>query len=73
MATQVIKNRRHLHEVVHLTRDCEIGKAGERAVVIALSDRYMTLLFANRARDVREVNTGADYAFVETMNARQES
>lgn len=67
-----MKTRRYLHEVVRLNRDCELGKAGERAVVIHLDDRYMTLLFVNRAKDVREVNTGADYVYVETMNARQE-
>lgn len=53
---------RKLHEVVEVTNDCEIGKTGERAVVIHLEGRYMTLLFPNRdLKYNREVHTGADY------------
>lgn len=53
---------RRLHEVVVITKDCEIGEKDERAVVIHLEGKYMTLLFPNRAlKYSREVHTGADY------------
>lgn len=59
---------RSLHEVVVLTRDCDIGKAGERCVVVDLSPdkRYMTLLFVDRDAARRKVATGADYKFLRT-------
>lgn len=56
---------RYLHEVVELTKDCELGDADERAVVIYIEGKFMTLLFPNRKLKYnREVNTGADYVFV---------
>lgn len=61
MSTQ---EKRELHEVVVLTRDCEIGREGERAVVIDLVGHYMTLLFPDRQRSERVVRTGADYLYL---------
>lgn len=58
------EKKRELHEVVLLTRDCEIGRTGERAVVIELVGHYMTLLFPDRSVDLRIVRTGADYAYL---------
>lgn len=56
---------RKLHEVIELTKKCELGDEGERAVVIHLEGKYMTLLFPNRAmKYTREVHTGADYLYV---------
>jgi hypothetical protein len=59
---------RLLHEVVELTKACELGEKGERAVVINLQDKYMTLLFPNRAlKYSREVHTGADYMYLKRV------
>ena len=73
------QTERYMHEVVELTRDCELGKQGERAVVVQLlaedslapiyagPARYMTLLFVNRPRSKRIVSTGADYLYLRTV------
>ena len=59
---------RKLHEVVELTKDCELGEKGERAVVIHLEGKYMTLLFSNRTlKYSREQHTGADYLYVKKV------
>lgn len=65
---------RYLYEVVALTQDCELGKLGERALVVDLEGetrngkwRWMTLVFFNRARADRVVHTGCDYRFIETV------
>jgi len=59
---------RKLHEVVEITQDCELGEKAERAVVINLEGKYMTLLFPNRALKYhREVHTGADYLYVKKV------
>ena len=57
---------RQLNEVVELTRDCDIGKSRERAVVISVASMYMTLLFPNREHE-RKVHTGADYKFLRSV------
>ncbi len=62
--------KRFAGEVVKLTRDCDLGQAGERAVVVKLessswaASTYMTLCFFDREPDSRTVNTGADYRFL---------
>lgn len=62
------KNERKLHEVVEVTQNCEIGESGERAVVVRLEDKYMTLLFPYRQlKYQREVHTGADYLYLKTV------
>lgn len=63
---------RHAGEVVELTCTCELGSAGERAVVLKVDrDGTMTLVFANRAPGYRVVATGADYKFMrEAREAR---
>lgn len=69
--------KRELHEVVEVTRDCEIGKAGERAVVVELvgvepypgTKRYMALLFPDRSPPERLVRTGADYLYLRSVRA----
>lgn len=58
---------RRLGEVVALTRDCELGVEGERAVVLALEDNTMTLVFPHRPDDRRRVRTGADYRYVKAV------
>ena len=56
---------RYVGEVVELTRDCELGRAGERAVVTALeAPHYMTLVFVDREPVRRLCETGADYKFL---------
>lgn len=64
---------RKLLEIVQVTRDCEIGKEGERAVVAHISqdNLYMTLVFVNRAVPDHVVHTGSDYRFVKTTNVAQ--
>lgn len=53
---------RQLHEVVEVTKDCELGEKGERAVVVYVGEEFMTLVFPNRAiKHTRKINTGADY------------
>lgn len=60
--------KRCLHEVVELTQTCELGEKGERAVVIDLEGKYMTLLFANReTKYKREISTGADYLWLKKV------
>lgn len=66
---------RYLHEVVTITRDCELGEKGECAVVIELERsgtsqgwQFMTLLFFRRPYDRRKVHTGADYKYLETVS-----
>ena len=68
--------KRHLHEVVEVTRDCEIGAKGERAVVVELAGGtppyehvYMTLLFPDRSPPERLVRTGADYLYLRSVRA----
>lgn len=56
--------KRFVGEPVELSRDCELGQEGDRAVVTALDARYMTLHFPDRAPDCRDVFTGADYKFL---------
>ncbi|HSX23289.1 MAG TPA: hypothetical protein VLE97_11000 [Gaiellaceae bacterium] len=57
-------------EVVKLTRDCDLGQEGERAVVVKVESSgwaeatYMTLCFFDRDPGQRSVNTGADYRFL---------
>lgn len=59
---------RRLHEVVEITKTCELGEPGERAVVIHLEGKYMTLLFPNRAlKYSREAHTGADYLYLKKV------
>jgi len=53
--------KRFLTEIVELSRDCELGQEGDRAVVTELVGHYMTLTFPDRAPDCRAVHTGADY------------
>ena len=57
-------SKRFVGEVVELSRDCELGQEGDRAVVTALVGRYMTLTFPDRAPDCRAVHTGADYKYL---------
>ncbi len=59
---------RTINEVVELDRRCDLGVGGERAVVVSLDGKYMTLLFPNRdAKCDRKVNTGADYKFLRSV------
>lgn len=64
-------SKRHLREVVALTQDCDIGKQGERAVVVSLEATqagvYMTVVFPDRSADDREVCTGADYVYFKSV------
>lgn len=54
--------KRFVGELVELSRDCELGQEGDRAVVTALvGGHYMALTFPDRAPDCRVVHTGADY------------
>lgn len=58
---------RSLYEIVELTRDCDLGERGERAVVAKLATlaNLMTLVFPNReVGQTRWVHTGADYRFL---------
>lgn len=68
------RHNRYLHEVVVLSCDCELGKEGERGVVVDLDGgqgvgrpNYMTLLFPDRTLEQRKVCTGADYLYLNTM------
>jgi hypothetical protein len=65
------KEKRELHQVVIVTRECEIGHEGERAVVIELVGHYMTLLFPDRAHSERIVRTGADYLYLHSTAVRR--
>lgn len=56
--------KRFVGETVELSRDCELGQEGDRAVVTELDDRYMTLYFPDRSPDCRDVHTGADYKYL---------
>jgi hypothetical protein len=56
--------KRFVGEVVELSRDCELGQEGDRAVVTAFAGHYMTLTFPDRAPDCRAVHTGADYKYL---------
>lgn len=72
------KPRRYVCEVVEVTCTCEIGVAGERAVVTDIDGKYMTLVFTGELRDAaaqqhrptqwrtkaRIVRTGTDYAYL---------
>jgi len=65
--------KRFAGEVVKLTRDCDLGQEGERAVVVRLESSswtgavaFMKLCFFDREPGCREVNTGADYRFLRT-------
>jgi hypothetical protein len=64
--TKTSKAKRFVGEVVMLDRDCDLGWLNERAVVTVLDGKYMTLCFVDRAASCREVNTGADYRFLQT-------
>jgi hypothetical protein len=57
------KQTHTLGDVVELTCTCDLGAAGERAVVLSIVDRYMTLVFPNRDRR-RLVTTGTDFAYL---------
>ena len=59
-----VSAKRFAGEVVELSRDCELGQEGDRAVVTVLDARYMTLHFPDRAPDCRDVHTGADYKYL---------
>ena len=48
-------------DVVEIDRNCEIGSYSERAVVLNVDGKYMTLVFPNRDSGRRVVNTGCDY------------
>lgn len=52
--------------VVELDRDCELGRKGERAVVISVQGPYMMLVFPYRDQS-REVRTGTDYAYLRVV------
>lgn len=52
--------------VVELCQDCELGKKGERAVVLSIKGKYMTLVFPYRDHS-REVRTGIDYTFLKVV------
>ena len=59
-------SKRFVGEVVALSRDCELGHEGDRAVVTVLMGRYMTLTFPDRGPEPedRAVHTGADYKYL---------
>lgn len=60
-------------DVLELTQDCELGAYKERCVVLSVEgDRYMTLVFPDRAVSARKVYTGADYKFLQLNNARRD-
>jgi hypothetical protein len=72
MKTAKQYERRYAGEVVELTRDCELGQAGERAVVVRVDEGdelspypCMVFVFPNRDHDQR-VYTGADYQYLTT-------
>lgn len=59
------KTKRFVGEVVQLTRDCDLGAQGERAVVTKLeAPFYMTLCFFDRAPAARTERTGSDYRYL---------
>lgn len=62
---------RTLFEVVELTRTCELGIPGERAVVTEIDGRSMTLTFTGAhhgaTHGARVVRTGADYTFLRSV------
>lgn len=64
-------NQRMLWEVVEVTQDCEVGKAGERAVVVELDGKYMTMVFTARPAGTQKCSTGADYRYLRTARDRQ--
>lgn len=49
--------------VLQLTCDCELGRCGERAVVVYVSEWMMTLVFPMRPAGDRVFRTGRDYKF----------
>lgn len=51
--------KRFVGEVVELSRNCELGQEGDRAVVTSLAFPYMSLTFRDR-----ELHTGADYKYL---------
>lgn len=53
--------KRFVGEVVELSRDCELGQEGDRAVVTSLAFPYMSLTFGDRV-----LHTGADYKYLRT-------
>jgi hypothetical protein len=70
--TKTKTHARYLHEVVELTRKCDLGEQGERAVVLSLEkwNRSMDrveLMFFNRPEGYRKVYTGADYRFLKEV------
>lgn len=55
-------------DVVELDRDCELGNRHERAVVVLVDDRYMTVVFPYRNKDNdRVVRTGCDYLYLKNV------
>lgn len=60
-------SKRFVGEVVKLTRDCDLGQEGDRAVVLKLETEgctSMTLCFFDRDPGSRKVSTGADYLYL---------
>src|SRR4029077_17634745 len=53
--------KRFVGEVVELSRRCELGQEGDRAVVTSLAFPYMSLTFQDRV-----LHTGADYKYLHT-------
>lgn len=53
--------KRFVGEVVELSRNCELGQEGDRAVVTSLAFPYMSLTFQDRV-----LHTGADYKYLRT-------
>lgn len=59
-----------MHEpgmVMELTRDCELGRRGERAVVVFVHESTMTLVFPARPAGDRVFRTGRDYKFAKEV------
>lgn len=60
-----IGEQRYVGEHVELTRDCDLGSKGERAVVSVVHDGTIGLLFKHRVEGQgRQMATGADYAYL---------
>lgn len=52
-------NKWNERDILHLTRDCELGKQGDQLHVVSTEGPYMTV----RHSDSRLSHTGRDYAF----------
>jgi hypothetical protein len=57
---------REVGMVVELDRDCEMGRKGERAVVMEVEGPFMRLLFPMRSES-RSVRTGTDYRYLKVV------